>query len=168
MDEFYELRTSKTDLSNCVHFGEVNGKNALCIVPPNRADKWVRLNDSIDEAEGEPRVSSISFLGQGLPGHRCWIDCRNGKSVSSSVYYFFKQVYEHYISPKFCAAEKYTDEFTLADLASDLGFSTMDEVVKYVVPCVPTIVDRFCTYLNLFVEPNFYLSLRPMIYTYWK
>lgn len=160
-----QFHISDAPLKDCIHY---NPCGVLCIAIPEQLQKWYRKSDPIDEAESETFPSRTLLLDRGVPGYRGYMDSRTGRPVSSSSYLLFKQKYAQWVSPKRCEAEKYADEYTLSEFACDMGFDKMPDAIDYVVPCVPTIIDRLCAYLNLFASRSVVLTLRPMVYTYWE
>lgn len=162
-----QFQISGGTIDQCIHYSTRCGKNTLCLAIPEQLQKWYRKSDPIDEAESETSPFRTLLLDRGVPGYRGYMDSRTGRPVSSSSYILFKQKYAEYASPHRCEAEKYAAEYTLSEFACDMGFDKMPDAIDYVVPCVPTIINRLCAYLNLFALRSAVLALRPMVYTYW-
>lgn len=167
-DEAYDKLTEQVNLKDCIHFGSNHGENTICLAIPHEIKQWYRKGNPIDTLESKAGTPRTFFLETGVPGYRGWMDSRDGRPVPSSLYHLFQRECDIYKQPSRCEALKYGQESTIAELASDLGFGRMTDAFSFVVPCVPALVRKLATYLNLFSDNGTIMSLRPMIYTYWE
>lgn len=177
MNDFQEFMRRDNDcvepipdfsLIDCVHYLKGDkGKYTICLVAPHCIQQWTRKDDPIDHAESETGTSRTLLLNHGLPGYQGLMDGRSGRKISRSSYTLFYQLYSRYNSPSRCDAQRLDDEYALAELASDMGFGTVLDVMDNVVPSVPKIIERLSAYLNLFNDSRVLLTLRPMVLTYW-
>jgi hypothetical protein len=131
------------DLHTCVHVTA----NCICISSP-------KTKPLLIPELPKPRVCFCSGPYRCLKG-----------TLRSTGYMLFRQVYDDYINRT--DSEQYGMEFTLSELANAIGFSTMDDVIRDVLPCIPEEIRLLAEYLDLFDdEQTGSRFLRPMVLEY--
>ena len=169
MVELYSMDFHAALLCECVHFTTIEDKGVLCLCPPNKCQVWTREDDVIDYCQESKTVgkSHCEFLGHGIPSYRYLMDSRSGRKLPTIIAMEFLALSNTY---KNCTmdVERYKIEGSLADLASELQFGTIDEAAANIAPLVPEVVAEFCKFLRVFKDERTILSLRPMILSYWR
>jgi len=166
-ERYPQLEESNFSLRDCFHYIKGCGGHILCVTIPHMIKDFCRTNNPIDQLESESDIlPRVRFFSKGLPGFCGIADIRDGRHLSPSASVIFAREYEKYVSPRLCDAERLGLEYTLTELANNLGFRTMYEAAANIAPAVPRIVEQLCVYLNLFNCRQTTYSLRPMSLTY--
>jgi hypothetical protein len=170
MVEMYSMSYYSALLDDCIHVAVSDGKGVIVICPPNKCQNWVRHDDVIDfceESTCHNKQAHHAPIGHGIPSYRYLMDARSGRRVPTTPANEFLTLIKAYRQSK-SDVERYSMESSLAELACELKFATVDEAFDNLVPLVPEIVVEFCQFLKLFKNPSTVLSLRPMLLSYWR
>lgn len=163
--EIEALNDTYVDFSLCVHYTT----KYLSVTPPHMLGQWHRMGDVFDKVESEidGGCTGVQMLPHGIPGYRYLRDQQTGRKISGTYSTMFFDLYDKYAGER-CDAVKIGMEGTLADLASIMGYGTIDDAVRGAVPYVPEIVKQFCYYLNLFRDDAQAEQLKPMLCVFWR
>jgi hypothetical protein len=151
-------------LYDCINYDmEFGDPKVLVVVPPSCTKEWSRYDDAIDyydpvnqSADGGIEPSVIHLDRPLWP----WDTLISTKTMppkplnhfQSQAYYLWKN--GHIVTDEDLYAEK-------------IGFETIEEMKRYVMPIIPLEVVELLKYLKIFNDEKTIYELRPVIYGYW-
>ena len=134
--------------------------NVMVVTPPSCINHgWRRRDDIIDWCEeteiynGESRILTMPFGIFPWSGSFCHADGERWVGLQHSLVLEFMR----------------KDRFeTRESLSKELGFSSVEEAQKDILPLIPEEVQVLCKYLKLFNDEKTIRTLIPMMYVYWS
>lgn len=134
---------------------------ALLVIPFSEVDTFYRHDDAIDyyeyhyEQPNPSYESTVKKLAINIFPWTGYMDKRTGKAISQD-------------SIEMINLSKKLNDSGLDSQLSKLGFSSFAEFEDNLRPAVPTVIHRLVEYLDLFVDEEIALKLRPMLVTNWS
>lgn len=127
----------------------------------NHSKDWSRFDDIIDYCECDSQENSVKLLKQGIYPYMGWMNSDTGETkfkVDDKTYEYLH------------VRQDINFGFNHYDLDKllQMGFSSIEEADKKVVPVVPEFIMYLCKYLEVFKDDKTIYQLRPMLYTYWS
>lgn len=143
--------------------------NVLMIIPPTCAN-WVRADDNsldfYEETVLHHQENRMVELDRNICPYDGWyMDKRSGKKIleASQVADFLKTRDHLRRTPS-----EIKDLENLNEKARIIGFENAEDARLNLTPWIPTEVQLFCKYLNLFTEDRYIFHLKPIIYVCWR
>jgi hypothetical protein len=147
------------------HDAEFGLPKVLCVVPPDMCSQCNRYDDLIDwteESQNNGSINRVQLLpSPHFPYNGTFMNRASGERYTGEqrdIAGFFHR-WSRGSSPNPTLARA---------CAKRLGFSTVREAKKTIVPWVPTAVTLLCKFLKMFREESTVFQLRPMLYVYWS
>jgi hypothetical protein len=166
----------------------INTDEALIIVPPEYCDKWSRHDDDIDYYESKGlSEDTYKFLTTPIYPFVGRIDSRNGNKLPEHIITNIIAIINYLQQEKgLDEQQKYLDHlndkgYHATLLTSDdhqwrefgkflttITLDSLDHFKQIVAPAIPTSVQLYCEFAQVFKDQQTIFQLRPMIATYWR
>lgn len=143
------------------------GDPSVLLLRPVAFPEWHRYDNPIDYSEEialhRATGSRVRLLPAGIyPFTGCLMDARTGRDFEQRMANTFRQVLSRRE-----AGNKDREKF-LKLAAKALGFDSIAEAERCVVPTVPGDIRRLAAWGELFTSPDGWKDLRPLLYVYWS
>lgn len=143
------------------------GDPSVLLLRPVAFPEWHRYDNAIDYAEEtavhSPNRPRVERLPIGIyPFTGCLMDARTGLDFEQRIANTFRQIL-------FRRDRGNADREKFLKLAAKaLGFDSVAEAERCVVPTVPGDIRRLAAWGELFTQPDGWKDLRPLLYVYWS
>lgn len=145
-------------------------KAAIVIIPPGNSDSWLQYDSPVDHYESlvdsgnsvMPTVKKLSVTPYPYSGV---MNAKTGEKIDGPIIRTFTKITNLLLT----ATEderKGLPELGLA-IAKKMGFESLDDATRTIIPYVPGDVRDFARWTGLFADDNAWKDLRPMVFTYW-
>lgn len=144
-----------------------SGRPDVLLIQPVGFPKWSRYDDSIDQSEAQALHGStearVIDLPNGIfPFSSTLMNGLTGQPVDSTAFHLIGRLLKR---PDVDTDPQYRRS---ADhLAKVSGFTDAVQAIEHTVAAVPADVRYLCSWAEIFTEPDTWMQLRPMAYTYW-
>lgn len=143
------------------------GRPDVLLIQPIGFPKWSRYDDPIDHSEEHdrhhPARARVISLPDGIfPFSHALMNSFTGQPVDKTAFHLITRLLKR---PDVDTDPQYRKS---ADhLARVSGFTDAAQAVEHTVTAVPADIRHLCTWTGIFTEPDTWMQLRPMAYTYW-
>lgn len=154
------------DMQAAFQWGTADGgsTDVLCIRPLTCED-WYRYDDILDWLEADDMNPVARVLEHGIfPWSGSYMDSTTGQRLPHEVMDWVRLWTN--IAPADRPTVRKAVKSELDELAGTFGM-THDEAEFRVAPLVPEDIRNLCEYAEVFTNPDVWLQLRPVIYTWW-
>jgi hypothetical protein len=163
---------AKRDLSRCLTYNPEFGMPTVLVLTPLGKPDWSRYDDDMDytmETYLRPRKAQTNHVEvlphPPFPFNGFYMDNRTGERLNDRVMWWIRARSNFDSLPRAGRAAALEGLDLLA--AECTPYADHEEASRYVIPQVPEEIRDLAEYGELFTEPDVWLQLRPVLYTYW-
>lgn len=159
--EAVELKSKKYEFYDVIDHDSEFGKPSVVLFRPFLKD-WKRHDDIIDyiELDATP-ISKVKKIKRSLYPYDGYI---NLKTKLNYILSDKEKIQLHEV----LRMSEYLNDEQMTKAAIHYGFIDKEDMLKNIVPIVPTIIHEYCKWLKVFKNPDTVYELTPLIYTIWR
>lgn len=158
-------------LDDTFAFNTEFGKSNVMAFQPLMTSDWSRYDDTIDWIEeSEVRTgqrNKVVRLRHGIyPWNGLYMDARTGERLPHEIMNWIRL--QSRVRDQKRKGKDLPIPTALDEAAKQAGLKDNDEAEAVVAPVIPNDIRNIVNFLKVFKDPNGYLTLRPLLYTYWS